>query len=90
MPFNDSQWIKYCNPIKLKEYLSAGLPVISINIKEVKAYNDIIYNASTYEQFNELLNLAIKEDSAELKRIRQDRMSKETWAEKVKQIKELF
>ncbi|MDL2123256.1 MAG: glycosyltransferase [Deltaproteobacteria bacterium] len=90
MPFNNSEWIRYCNPIKLKEYLAAGLPVVSINIKEAEPYGDIMYLASNYEEFNKLLNIAIKEDSIQLRRDRQERMSGETWAEKVNQLKELI
>lgn len=90
MPFNNSEWIRYCNPIKLKEYLAAGLPVVSINIKEAEPYGDIMYLASNYEEFNKLLNIAIKEDSIQLRRNRQERMSGETWTEKVNQLKDLF
>jgi glycosyltransferase involved in cell wall biosynthesis len=90
MPFNDSEWIRYCNPIKLKEYLAAGLPVVSINIKEAEPYGDVVYLASNYEEFHELLNLALQQDSQELKKARQRTVSNETWSQKVSQLESFF
>ena len=29
MPWLDNDWIRYCNPIKVKEYLALGLPVVT-------------------------------------------------------------
>lgn len=38
MPWLDNEWIRYANPIKLKEYLALGLPVVSTEYPEVEEY----------------------------------------------------
>jgi glycosyltransferase involved in cell wall biosynthesis len=40
MPWLDNEWIRHSNPIKLKEYLALGLPVVSTGFTEVTHYTD--------------------------------------------------
>ena len=42
MPWNDNEWIHHANPIKMKEYLALGLPVVSTDFPEVHRYSDLI------------------------------------------------
>jgi len=51
MPWQRNQWIQYCNPIKLKEYLALGLPVVSTEFPEVLSYQNVIYVARNEEEF---------------------------------------
>ncbi|MDQ3405873.1 MAG: glycosyltransferase [Actinomycetota bacterium] len=46
MPWQDNDWIKHANPIKLKEYLALGLAVVSTDFPEVRHYADRIRVAS--------------------------------------------
>jgi GT2 family glycosyltransferase/glycosyltransferase involved in cell wall biosynthesis len=40
MPWVDTPWIHRSNPIKLKEYLALGLPVVSTEFAELDGYRD--------------------------------------------------
>lgn len=40
MPWLDNEWIQHANPIKLKEYLSLGLPVVTTKYPEVEPYRE--------------------------------------------------
>lgn len=51
MPWLDNQWIQHSNPIKLKEYLALGLPVVSTGFAEVAHYTDWVRVALTPVDF---------------------------------------
>jgi glycosyltransferase involved in cell wall biosynthesis len=51
MPWNQNRWIHYCNPIKLKEYLALGAPVVSTDFPEVRRYRDVIRVATGGSDF---------------------------------------
>jgi glycosyltransferase involved in cell wall biosynthesis len=51
MPWKRSRWIHYCSPIKLKEYLALGLPVVSTEFPEALLYQDVIFVAHSSDQF---------------------------------------
>lgn len=51
MPWVDTEWIHRCNPIKLKEYLALGLPVVSTDFAELDHYRDRVRVATTPEAF---------------------------------------
>jgi len=42
MPWVDNGWIRYSNPIKLKEYLALGLPIVSTDFPEVRRYGHLL------------------------------------------------
>jgi glycosyltransferase involved in cell wall biosynthesis len=51
MPWLDNEWIRFANPIKLKEYLALGLPVVSTDYPEVEAYRDRVHVAHDRDDF---------------------------------------
>ncbi|WP_441246881.1 glycosyltransferase [Kitasatospora sp. McL0602] len=51
MPWLDNDWVRHCNPIKLKEYLALGLPVVSIDFPEVRRYAEQIAVAASPDEF---------------------------------------
>ena len=58
MPWLDNEWIRFANPIKLKEYLALGLPVVSTDYPEVEAYRDRVQVAGERTTFPELARRA--------------------------------
>lgn len=59
MPWLDNEWIRFANPIKLKEYLALGLPVVSTEYPEVDAYRGQIRVAHDRESFPALVREAL-------------------------------
>ncbi|CAL9556647.1 hypothetical protein SUDANB95_04510 [Actinosynnema sp. ALI-1.44] len=53
MPWLDNDWIRHSNPIKLKEYLALGLPVVSTDFAELEAYRDRVRGVRTHAAFVE-------------------------------------
>jgi GT2 family glycosyltransferase len=55
MPWLDNDWIRYANPIKLKEYLALGLPVVSTDFPEVHHYGHVVDVAADADDFVRLV-----------------------------------
>ena len=53
MPWLRNGWIEACNPIKLKEYLALGLPIVSTDFPEVHYYEDLVRIAGDADEFIE-------------------------------------
>jgi GT2 family glycosyltransferase/glycosyltransferase involved in cell wall biosynthesis len=51
MPWQDNEWIRHSNPIKLKEYLALGLPVVSTGFAELDHYTDRVRAADSHADF---------------------------------------
>src|SRR5690606_25451344 len=51
MPWNRSEWIRACNPVKLKEYLAVGRPVVSTSFAELARYEGYVEVADGPEAF---------------------------------------
>jgi glycosyltransferase involved in cell wall biosynthesis len=51
IPFRDDALTRYVNPLKLLEYMAAGLPVISTALPHVTALDGLVYCARSDEEF---------------------------------------
>jgi glycosyltransferase involved in cell wall biosynthesis len=87
MPWNRSRWIEFCNPIKIKEYLALGKPVVSTCYPEIEPYRDLVYVAYDYNEFISCIDKATRECDETRVESRRKRIENETWDSKVKQIK---
>lgn len=59
IPFVENEWlIERSFPLKSFEYLACGLPVVSVPIKALLPYHDVIEFASGIEQFEKALSRA--------------------------------
>lgn len=88
IPFEVNELTRNVNPIKLREYLSAGLPVVSTALPEVVYYSDSCSVARDYEEFEQGVMQAIRTDSPEERRRRSRSMRSETWERKVAELGE--
>lgn len=93
MPWLQTEWIERCNPIKLKEYLALGFPVVSTPFPELAPYADMV-TAAAPADFADAVTAVLAEGpvaAAEVQR-RRDLMSESTWdaiAEQVRDALEL-
>ncbi|MGA6163473.1 glycosyltransferase [Amycolatopsis magusensis] len=53
MPWQDNPWIHHSNPVKLKEYLALGLPVVSTEFAELAKYTGRVRVAAGHAGFVE-------------------------------------
>ena len=83
IPHHVNELTRHMNPIKLREYLCAGLPIVSTNLPEVKQYGEHCFIAEDYAEFERGVERAIQRDAPELRRKRSEAMQIETWESKV-------
>jgi len=88
MPWRQTHWIQVCNPIKLKEYLALGKPVVSTPFKELEKYADVVYIARTTEDFADFIRRALFENNPERVAARQKRIRTATWGSKAELVRE--
>jgi glycosyltransferase involved in cell wall biosynthesis len=86
MPWNRNKWIQFCNPVKIKEYLALGKPVVSTYYPEIEPYSDIVYIAQDNDAFVFRILEALEERDPAKAEERRKRVHNETWDSKVEQI----
>ena len=86
IPFRMSELTVRANPLKLREYLAAGLPVVSTPLPEVARYNGMVRLASGPEEFLSGLEAALGERSDVMTRQRMEAMRVEGWETRVAEI----
>jgi glycosyltransferase involved in cell wall biosynthesis len=86
IPYRVSQQLPFRNPIKLREYLAAGLPVVSTPIPDVRRYERWCSIAETAAGFVQSVEQLLRRDSPELRRERSRAMMAETWSARVAEI----
>jgi glycosyltransferase involved in cell wall biosynthesis len=86
IPHKVNELTRHMNPIKLREYLSAGLPVVATALPEVRHYGEHCTIAENFEEFERGVEQAVREDTPELRRLRSASMQWETWESKVQEL----
>jgi glycosyltransferase involved in cell wall biosynthesis len=86
IPFVLNELTRHVNPIKLREYLSAGLSVVTTPLPEVMPYSEHALIAKEPREFAAALERAVAEDTPALREQRSERMRKEAWEHKVAEI----
>jgi glycosyltransferase involved in cell wall biosynthesis len=84
IPYHLTQQVLHANPLKLREYLAMGKPVVSVRTPEIDRFADVVRIADTPEEFlNHLDAVLAKPDSTfEIER-RMERVAESSWASRV-------
>lgn len=81
VPFNINRLTAAVNPIKLREYLAAGRPVVSTPLPSVAKYADIVELAREPDDFAAAVLRALQPgaDTPQMRAKRQDAVAAESW-----------
>ena len=90
MPWLKNEWMEAASPIKLKEYLALGRPVVSIRFPELKPYESLIYAADSHEEFLCSLDAALGEDDPSLLVERRKAVANSSWDTLAEKVARLF
>ena len=70
---------KHSNPLKLREYLATGKPVVSVITPETATFAEVAYLAGSREAYLDALERALREETPELRRKRMDAVAGVSW-----------
>jgi glycosyltransferase involved in cell wall biosynthesis len=86
-PFEINELTLAANPLKVREYLAAGLQVVSTDIPEVRVLNDCFF-AVDHDEFIEQINFVLNNPKS--KAVISDGISHESWDAKVDELREIM
>jgi teichuronic acid biosynthesis glycosyltransferase TuaH len=90
IPFLLNTLTKSIYPLKINEYLAAGRAVIATNFSEdIRTFKDVIHIAESENQFVNLIDQAIEEQTPEKIQQCVDVANSNTWEARVKQVWEI-
>ena len=86
LPYKLNRQVLNSNPIKLREYLAAGLPVVSVRFPQVENYKDVVSIADNHREFVCKIEncLAPGDSNAQSRRI--ESVKGETWKARVDKV----
>jgi len=73
-------------PRKIDEYLAMGKPTVQTKTKAMEVFEGYVYLAETKEEYVKLIELALKENTAEKEAAREKLARSHTWENNVKEI----
>jgi glycosyltransferase involved in cell wall biosynthesis len=89
IPFRTNTLTQKANPLKMREYLAAGLPVVSTPMPEVARYRTLVRLAPDPEAFLSACEAALGERNAAQDRARAAAMASESWEGRVQEMERL-
>ena len=90
LPFNVNSLTIHSHPLKILEYLSSGKSVVSIDIPEVHKYEDVIFIAADYDQFQQGIKKGLKDHSASAQKKRIIFASNNSWETRFYEVQSII
>jgi glycosyltransferase involved in cell wall biosynthesis len=90
IPFRINPLTLMTNPIKLYEYFSCGLPVVSTPLPEAQAMGDLVYVGSSPADFARQVGRALEEDDPRQRARRREIAVRESWTARAHDISAEF
>jgi len=87
--FRRTEMTRHVNPIKMLEYLAAGLPVVSAPLPEAERYAGPIQFADTPQRFAEACDRALLQGKATHRAQISRQVSGETWHSRAEELSEI-
>ncbi len=86
IPYVVNDLLLAVDPIKLREYLAVGKPVVSVDLPEVRKLQDVLYIGKNNDDFVEKIGRAIKENNPSLTEERIRAAWRSDWGVKIEEI----
>ncbi len=79
IPFLHNEFNRQCNPVKLKEYLALGFPVVATRLPAYEEFKDVMYLADERNEFLTMLDVALTEVGTQMATARRARVEHDSW-----------
>lgn len=89
LPFRDTPQIRACNPLKLREYLASGTPVVATPFPAATAYGEHLSLSGSLDGFVRAV-LEAPHDPAARRRARQVSVARESWEHRAAEVEDLL
>lgn len=86
MPWQRNEWIRHCNPIKLKEYLALGLDIVSTDFPEIENYTDCVRVTRDSESFVAAIRESLDDGPLATPESQRARVEGATWDARVVEL----
>ncbi|MDI4668058.1 glycosyltransferase [Pseudoalteromonas shioyasakiensis] len=89
LPFVDNEQIRACDPLKLKEYIATGTPIVTTRFAAVNSYQETILIADNHQGFIERLDYAVslsKSNNLNWRANQSQQASDHSWQAKAKLV----
>lgn len=86
IPFIVNELTINANPLKMREYLAAGLPVVSTNLPEAQTLGELVSIGFDHNHFISQLETAVDLNPFTSKHYRSQKMSNESWEARVEEL----
>ncbi|MCC7423958.1 MAG: glycosyltransferase [Planctomycetaceae bacterium] len=90
MPYTDSPVTRAMQPLKLKEYLATGKPVVVRSLPATHEWSDCLDEASTPDAFAAAVKERLKSGLPSSQWAARERLKQESWSSKAEQLGERF
>jgi glycosyltransferase involved in cell wall biosynthesis len=90
LPFVINDLTNAANPLKLREYLAAGLPVVASAIPEVAKLDGLVTIATSPADFLAKIEMALRSGAAGPQLARSQAVEGESWASKIEHLSDLI
>jgi glycosyltransferase involved in cell wall biosynthesis len=86
IPYRDTQQVRHANPLKLREYLATGCPVVATPNAEVERFREWVRIARTPREFLEQVEAALAVEPASAVEARMAAVRSMTWDARVRAV----
>jgi glycosyltransferase involved in cell wall biosynthesis len=90
MPYVQNRHSKHISPLKLYDYLAAGLPVASLDIPAAREFGRYVHLADGPQDFVRAVRTALTDTTAERRQVRRKIAAQHTWEVRVEQLSSLI
>ncbi len=88
IPFKLTPLTRATNPVKFFEYLSAGKPVVSVELPELEPYRELFYPVRTPAEFVSQVEAALRERDPAVAEARRTLARQNTWQDRYRALSE--